>query len=146
MYISTNSVSQFLGKKTKQNYNSYKEDRKKELRGRSRKPPKKNGILEKGEIRCDNYGIPCIGVRGKSLTMDIIIVSNMLITWYSLPSQLRRQTRSGGLGHPFFGGKCPGGSLECAMEVASGENTVLLSPQPTEKMVNLYNRVSCMAC
>ena len=60
---------------------SYKEDRKKELRGRSRKPLKKNGILEKGEIRCDNYGIPCIGVRGKSLAMDIIIVLNVLLTW-----------------------------------------------------------------
>ena len=41
---------------------SYKVDRKKELRGRSRKPLKKNGILEKGEIRCDSYGIPCMEV------------------------------------------------------------------------------------
>ena len=50
-------------------------------------------------------------LRGKSLAMDIIIVSNVLLTWYSLPSQLRRQARSRGLGHPFFGGKCPGAEL-----------------------------------
>lgn len=60
---------------------SYKEDTKKELRGRSRKPLKKSGILEKGEIRCGNYDIPCTGVRGKSLAMDIIIMSNVLLIW-----------------------------------------------------------------